>query len=131
MPSDTLELPSVLRLRGSRPVRTAREHAAAKARVAGAHEDDVAVVISELTTNVFVHGRPTSVVLVTTHTADGLFWVTVLARQPAVKLPQPVEEPDAESGRGLLLTHSWTTTFRCERRQNGYQAFIAGFAVCP
>nr|WP_237535785.1 ATP-binding protein [Streptomyces sp. SID3343] len=118
-------------MRGSRPVRTAREHAAAKARVAGAHEDDVAVVISELTTNVFVHGRPTSVVLVTTHTADGLFWVTVLARQPAVKLPQPVEEPDAESGRGLLLTHSWTTTFRCERRQNGYQAFIAGFAVCP
>jgi anti-sigma regulatory factor (Ser/Thr protein kinase) len=88
-------------------------------------------VVSELTTNIFVHGHPTSAVLVTTHAADGVFWVTVLARQRAVVLPQPAEKPEAESGRGLLLIHALTTVFRCERRQNGYQAFVAGFAVRP
>jgi anti-sigma regulatory factor (Ser/Thr protein kinase) len=110
-------------------VRTAREYAAARARVAGADEDDVSEVVSELTTNVVVHGRPTDPALVTTHTAEGVFWVTVLARQREVVLPPPIENPEAESGRGLLITHALTIAFRCERRQCGYQAFVAGFAL--
>ncbi|WP_406283621.1 ATP-binding protein [Embleya sp. NBC_00896] len=110
-------------------MRSAREHAAARAAVAGADVDDVAEVVSELTTNVFVHGHPTSAVLVATHTANGTFWVTVLARQDEVELPEPTEDPEAESGRGLVLTRALTTVFRCERRQGGYQAFVAGFEV--
>jgi anti-sigma regulatory factor (Ser/Thr protein kinase) len=110
-------------------VRIARKHAAVRARAAGADEDDVAEVVSELTTNVFAHGHPTSAVLVATHTAEGVFWVTVLARQSEVVLPEPVEDTEAESGRGLLLTHALTAVFRCERRQHGYQAFVAGFTV--
>jgi anti-sigma regulatory factor (Ser/Thr protein kinase) len=46
-----------------------------------------------------------------------------------VVLPEPVEDTEAESGRGLLLTHALTAVFRCERRQHGYQAFVAGFTV--
>jgi anti-sigma regulatory factor (Ser/Thr protein kinase) len=129
VPIDTLELSSFLRLHGPRPVRIARKYAAAQARSAGADEDDVAEVVSEITTNVFAHGHPTSAVLLVTRTAEGVFWVTVLARQPEVVLPEPVEDLEAESGRGLLLTHALTTVFRCERRRRGYQAFVAGFAV--
>lgn len=112
-------------------MRIAREYAAAMARAAGADEDDVAEVVSELTTNVVVHGHPTSPVLVTTHATDNVFWVTVSARQPEVVLPQPTEDLEAESGRGLLITRALTVEFRCERRQCGYQAFVAGFAVRP
>ncbi|GCD94328.1 ATP-binding protein [Embleya hyalina] len=131
MSASALELPSVLRLSGLRPVRTAREHAAVRARAVGVNADDVAEVVGELATNAFVHGHPTSPVLVTTHLAGPLFWVTVLVRQAPVELPRPVVDPDAESGRGLLITHALTSAFRCERRQGGYQAFVAGFAVPP
>ncbi|MFE3204088.1 ATP-binding protein [Embleya sp. NPDC059237] len=110
-------------------MRTAREHAAAGARIAGVDADDVAQVVGELATNAFVHGNPTSPVVVSTHIADGVFWVTVFARQAPVELPPSVEDPDAESGRGLLITRALTTTFRCERRRGGYQAFVAGFAM--
>ncbi|MFI1380786.1 hypothetical protein [Embleya sp. NPDC020886] len=57
--------------------------------------------------------------------------MTVLARQAPVDLPRPVEDPDAESGRGLLITRALTISFRCEPRQGGYQAFVAGFVVRP
>ncbi|MGC0422976.1 ATP-binding protein [Embleya sp. AB8] len=129
MPTDTLLQPSVLRLGCAFPVRAARDHVTLRGRAAGANADDVALVVGELVTNVFVHGRPRSAVLVTTDTADGIFWVTVSARQDPVNLPPPTEDPDAESGRGLLLAHTLTTVFRCERRARGYQAFVAGFAL--
>lgn len=129
MPTDARRIPSVLRLQGPRPVRCAREHAAARAAIAGADTDDVAEVVSELTTNVFSHGHPSSPVVVTTHMTEGIFWVTVLARQDVVELPRPTEDLQAESGRGLLLTYALASAFRCERRQGGYQAFVAGFDV--
>lgn len=102
---------------------------AVRGKAVGTNAHDVALVVGELVANVFEHGHPTSAVLVATHTADGTFWVTVLARQEEVQLPTPAEDPEAESGRGLLLTQALTTVFRCERRQGGYQAFVAGFEV--
>lgn len=64
-----------------------------------------------------------------THTTGSVFWVTVLNRQDEVVLPQPAEDPEAEAGWGLLLTHALTIAFRCERPQCGYQAFVAAFAA--
>jgi anti-sigma regulatory factor (Ser/Thr protein kinase) len=127
--ADCLKSPSVLRLSGDTPVRTARDHAALRGAAAGVDPDDVRSVVVELVTNVYKHGHPVSAVLVTTRLNDGMFWVTVTARQDDVTLPEPVEDPDAESGRGLLMVSVLTTAFRCERRERGYQAFIAGFAL--
>jgi len=106
-------------------VRDAREHAVGRARAAGANEDDVALVVGELVINVVVHGQPTSAVSVATHVARGVFWVTVSAQQREVMLPDVA----AESGRGLLIARALTVVFRCETRQGGYQAFVAGFAA--
>ncbi|MFI6583573.1 ATP-binding protein [Embleya sp. NPDC050493] len=126
---EVLACPSVLRLHGPRPVRMARHHVVPRCRAVRADEDDVALVVAELVANVFTHGHPAGPVVVSTDLDGDMFWVTVSARQAAVLLPDAVNDPYAESGRGLLLARALTSVFRCERRPGGQMAFVAGFAV--
>jgi len=115
-----------------RPERMARAYAVRRCEELGAPPDEVELVVAELVMNVFQHGQARGRVLVRVARKRNRIWVEILARQAPPTLSSPVGDVLSESGRGgLLLARALTSEFRCEQRDDGWQAFVAEFPPIP
>ncbi len=88
--------------------------------------DEACLVVSELVTNAFAHGRSDAVLRLLRR--NGLLRVEVLdedTRMPVIVVP----DPDSLSGRGLALVASLATLWGAERTAYG-KVVWAEFDVC-
>ncbi|MFE5753794.1 ATP-binding protein [Streptomyces massasporeus] len=81
-----------------------RRIAAARLRYCGLESmvDDVVLIVSELLTNALLHTSTTEITL-NLEICDGYLRVTVVDGEPGCAEPKLDDDPDAESGRGLIL----------------------------
>ncbi|WP_424643020.1 ATP-binding protein [Embleya sp. AB8] len=113
------------------PVKRARERAlrlCAEWRVNG---DGLALVLTELLTNAFEHGRLKATDRVVVRICRRLreIELVVVVPQAAYRIPEPAEDLNAEDGRGLTIVHALTREFACIERFPGYQTLIAVLGI--
>ncbi|MGC0418604.1 ATP-binding protein [Embleya sp. AB8] len=113
-----------------RPVERARACALVACRNWRVDGGDLVLVIAELLTNAFEHaglvGEQRVLVRICWRRHLAELELEVVVPQTGFVLPEFGDvDPDAESGRGLVIVRNLVRTFSCEERTPGQQVFRA------